>query len=99
MTFRAVLFCLFALRSSDAAVSTSQGIAVFEATSEGTTGRQMQFCERALVIPETAFGAQVSCVVAPLQTFAGIVRPARGKRAAKRNALFRTLLRAGNSKS
>jgi hypothetical protein len=98
MTFRAVLFCLFALRSPDATVSTSQGVAGFEAMSEGT-GRQMQFCERALVIPETAFGAQVSCVVAPLQTFAGIVRPARGKRAAKRNALFRTLLRAGNSKS
>jgi hypothetical protein len=133
MTFRAVLFCLFALRSSDAAASTWPGFAAFEAVSEGVgrhtlwvrsgpvaffalsarraeagslagktinTADRRQPCEHALAIPETTFGAQMSCVVQPLQTFDGIVRSARGKPAAKRiSALFRTLLRAGNSKS
>ena len=154
MTFRAVLFCVFALRSSEAAVSTWQAFAALEAISE-VAGRQMlwarsglvvscapsargqtlniadrrfmkndpmlgnilrhvaivrlrqrefasarKLCERALVIPETAFGAQMPCVIAPLQTYAGIVRSARGKRTAKRiNALFKMLLRAENSKS
>jgi hypothetical protein len=117
MTFRAVLFCLFAVRSSDAAVSTWQDFAASEAISE-VAGRQMlwarsslmvscalsarraeagslpgqtlniarQLCERALVIPETAFGAQMPCVIALPQTYAGIVRSARAS--ALQNALM-----------
>ena len=65
--------------------------------SQGDLASARQLCERALVILETTFGAESLRIIAPLQTYARIVRSAKDKHAANRiDARVRMLMRAAN---